>query len=253
MPALAEVQRDIRRVLVTGDDGDLGTFLVGGREPAKRLLIHRRQYETSLVKALLTKFPATQWLVGSPFVTEAARHYVREHPPRGPCIAEYGDSFPEFLSTSPAAEQVPYLLDFAELECRVGHVSIAVDAPAVVSETLSTAPADRLADVTLVLQSGLCYLRVSWPVDTLMKLYLTDSAPESLEFQPEETWIEICGARGEFRMNRLTSSTFKFRQTLLDGRKIGDAAEAALEAEPAFDPGAALIDLVRAGLITAFQ
>lgn len=89
MPALAEVQRDIRRVLVTGDDGDLGTFLVGGREPAKRLLIHRRQYETSLVKALLTKFPATQWLVGSPFVTEAARHYVREHPPRGPCIAEY--------------------------------------------------------------------------------------------------------------------------------------------------------------------
>jgi hypothetical protein len=45
------------------------------------------------ITALVEKFPATGWLVGSRFVSLAARSYVLEHPPRKPCIAEYGEDF----------------------------------------------------------------------------------------------------------------------------------------------------------------
>ena len=87
MPPLAEIQSRLRESVVAGDDAVVLPLLVGGQEPEKRLRIHRRHYEASLVTALLGKFPGTVWLVGSPFTIEAAREFVRRYPPRTPCIA----------------------------------------------------------------------------------------------------------------------------------------------------------------------
>jgi hypothetical protein len=251
VPLLAEIQTSIRQSVVAGDEFPLSALLTGGQNPLKRIQIHRRHYETSLVTALLGKFPATIWLVGSPFVTEATRHYVREHPPRKPCIVEYGEGFPEFLSTRPAGERVPYLRDFAALEWHIGQVSIAVDQSAIAGEQLSGVPADAVPDALMTMQTGLRYLHASWPVDELMKLFLTDSAPDALQFDPEAVWIEVRGARGEFRMSRLARGESTFRKSILEGRSIGEAAEAALDAEAGFDPGVALARVVTEGLITA--
>jgi hypothetical protein len=186
-------------------------------------------------------------------VTEAAQQYVRENPPRKPCIAEYGESFPQFLSTRPAAGLAPYLQEFAELEWRVGDVAIAVDEPAIRPEALSEVHADRLPDAKLTLQSGLHYLRSSWPIDELLKLYLTEAAPDTMEFEPAQIWIEIRGARGEFRMNRLESGEFRFRSSIVEGRSVCDACEVALDADPGFDPGVALAALVMEGLLIAIK
>jgi hypothetical protein len=253
VPQLADIQADVHQAVVAGDEPRIGPLLAGGQDPLKRLQIHRRHYETSLVTALLGKFPATIWLVGSPFVTHAAREYIREYPPRRPCIAEYGEGFPAFLSKSPTAERVPYLGDFAALEWHVGQVSIEVDQRAVFLEELSAVPGDAVPDAVMTIQTGMRYLEASWPVDELMKLFLTDSAPGSLQFEPADVCIEMRGARGEFRINRLTRGEFTFRKSILNGRSIGEAAEAALEADSRFDPGWALARVVAEGLITGIQ
>jgi hypothetical protein len=253
VPHLADIQADVRQAVVAGDEPRIGPLLAGGQDPPKRLQIHRRHYETSLVTALLGKFPATVWLVGSPFVTEAARHYIREYPPRRPCIAEYGEGFPAFLLNRPAAERVPYLGDFAALEWHVGQVSIEVDRPAIFLEELSAVPGDVVPDAVMTMQTGLRYLEASWPVDELMKLFLTDSAPGALQFEPADVYIEVHGARGEFRINRHTRGEFTFRKSILNGRSIGEAAEAALDAESSFDPGGAFARVIAEGLITGIQ
>jgi hypothetical protein len=252
VPALADIQLRIRNAVVKGDAADIVPLLVGGQDPAKRLAVHRRNYETSLVTALLTKFPATVWLVGTRFVTEAATSFVRQQPPEAPCIAEYGGGFPRFLSTLPAAEQVPYLGDFARLECNLGQVSIAIDAPAAEFGNLAL-NGDTLLNSALVLQPGLRYLRVSWPVDDLMNLYLTDSAPDSFALSPCDASIEVYGARGEFRMSRMDAATLTFRQAILNRRSIGDAAESALDVDSIFNPGEALRTLIAAGLVVSIQ
>jgi len=69
-------------------------MLSGGARPEYRLAIHQRHYAASLTRALLDRFPATVWLVGSELVTDAARSFVHEQPPSKPCISEYGDCFP---------------------------------------------------------------------------------------------------------------------------------------------------------------
>jgi hypothetical protein len=87
----------------------------------------------------------------------------------------------------------------------------------------------------------------------LITLFLTDSAPEQMAFEPADTWIEVRGARGEFQINRLTSGEFAFRKSLAEGQPIGNAAEAALESETSFDAGRALAALFAGRLVTAIK
>src|SRR3974377_2053212 len=81
VPALADIQSFFRNAVVTGCVSRIMTLLPGGHDPEKGLGIHRRNYEISLVTALLTKFPATVWLAGTSFVTDAAIGFIRSPPP----------------------------------------------------------------------------------------------------------------------------------------------------------------------------
>ncbi len=249
MQSLAEIQSGVRRAVATGDFAAVLPLLVGGQAPEHRLAIHRRHYETSLITALVDKFPATTWLMGSRLVSGAAKLFVAAHPPGTPCIAEYGGDFPAFLARRPSADRVPYLCAFSQLEWHIALVAIAADEPALRIEELSAILPEVLPDTALTLRSGVRYLHASWPVDELMRVYLTETAPERLEFEPAEVWLEIRGSRGEFHMNRLELGEFIFRESILKGNSIGDAAERALDADVGFDPGRALRALLTDGLV----
>jgi hypothetical protein len=251
VPGLADLQRRVRRAVVTGDADGMESLLVGGHRPLKRLAIHQRHYEASLVAALLGKFPATAWLVGTPFLSDAATRFVRDQPPAAPCIAEYGEGFPSFLSTCPGADRVRYLQGFAQLEWHIGHVAVAVDRPAVTLEEFSRIDIDFLPEAVLTLQAGLRFVQASWPIDELMKVYLTNTAPDQLSMERADVLIEIRGARGDVHINRLEPGEFTFRKAVLDGRSIADAAERALESDAAFEPGSAFAALITDGLVTA--
>jgi hypothetical protein len=250
VPGLAEIQLRVRDAVVAGQTSALEPLLAADDRSRTRFDIHRRNYEASLISALLEKFPASAWLAGTSFLTQAAMRYVHQHPPEAPCIAEYGGSFPEFLSKCPGAERVPYLLSFAELEWCLGHVAIEVDEPGIPQEAFRAIAPELLPDQTLLLRPGVRYLAAEWPVDDLMKLYLAETAPEYLSFEPAAVWLEIRGARGEFSLTRLAFCEFLFRQSVREGNSIGAAAERALDGDPSFDPATALACLIASGLVT---
>jgi hypothetical protein len=249
MQPLYEIQAHLRDAVICGDTNGISSALIGGRDPEKRLSIHQRNYQASLTDALLTKFPAAQWLLGTRFVTEAAGSFIRECPPCMPCIADYGSEFPDCLGQ--CAPHLRYVRDFAILEWFVGKVAIAIDHPPVDIDAFSKI--DSLPDTVVTFQTGVHYLHTGWLVDELMTVYLSDNAPAQFELRPEGVWIEIHGARGEFQMNRLIEEDFMFRQSLLQGFSIGAAAARVLDLNPGFDPGPALVSIVKAGLLTAIS
>ncbi len=253
MPTLTELQESIRQAVVLGEASAAAPLLVGGRDALKRLAIHHRHYETSLVTALLDRFPATIWLVGSTIVTAAARKFVRDRPPSRPCIAEYGEDFPAFLSGVGGAADLPYLRSFAELEWHMGRLSLAVTLPALSRSDLSALGPDRLADVRITLQPGVHYVHAAWDVDSLIRFHLTDSAPDRFSLQSGDVWHEHRGARGDLQMNRLDCAIFAFRAALSAGQLLGDAAISALDLDTTFDAGQALATLITDGLATAAE
>jgi hypothetical protein len=201
-----------------------------------------------LVAVLRQKLPATTWLVGPDLVAAAARAYVRLHPPQTPCIADFGDAFPAFLADFDHAARIPYLQSFAELELALGRVSISIDSAPLTWADIASVGGEVLLDVRLTMQPGLHYLRSSWAVDSLIKMYLADSESESFILAEEETLIEIRGARGSLWIERLDPAKFCFRSALRHDRTIGDAADEALGCNDAFDAGGALRELVQSGL-----
>jgi hypothetical protein len=236
---------------VLGEASAVAPLLLGGSDARKRLAIHHRQYETSLVMALLDRFPATSWLVGSTFVTEAARQFVRDRPPSRPCIAEYGEDFPVFLSARRGATELAYLRAFAELEWHLSRLSLAVTLPSLGQADFSALDLDTLADVRITMQPAVHYFHAAWAIDDLMRLYLTDSAPDRFVLHDGGVWIELRGARGELQMNRLDCSTFAFRAALSAGQALGNAASSALDLDAAFDAGGALAALIADRLVIA--
>src|SRR5262245_65879730 len=125
MTRLAEVQLHLRDAVVSNGKRRVALQLIGGADPSKRLVIHQRNYQSSLIEALRTKFPATEWLVGTGVLTEAAARFIQERPPTTPCIAEFGDTFPDFLAAR--LTHLDYIRDFGRLEWCVGKAAIAVD------------------------------------------------------------------------------------------------------------------------------
>jgi hypothetical protein len=247
---LASLQQALADGLIRGDTGRVASVLRGGRDPRARLAIHVRHYETSLVTALHMKFPATHWLVGSELVAAAARAYVHARPPTRPCIAEYGRSFPAFLARFARARELPYLRMFAELELAAAETATAIELAPLAWSDAASIGSDRLLACSLSLQPGTRYLRSSFRVDELMKMYLSESTQERFEVERSQTCIEVRGARGALRISRMERAPFAFRAALAAGRSIGDSAARALRYEPSFDAGAALFDVIKTGLAT---
>ena len=250
MPSLAEFQTLVRSAVIGTDSTSLAPFLTGSRYPEKRFAIHRRHYEASLVRSLVEKFPAVNWLVGSPLLTAAARTYVLSHPPCTPCIAEYGEDFPAFLANDPGAARYPWIRWVGELEWHIGHAVLAVEQAPLARSPLAAINADQLTDLGLCLQPGLRYLAAPWPIDDLVKLFLSEAAPERYELETQNVFLEIHGTRGAFSISRLEPGAFTFRKLIAVRKSIGAAAEQATKEVPLFDPGSALALLLADGLAT---
>ncbi|MBX9777045.1 MAG: DNA-binding domain-containing protein [Xanthobacteraceae bacterium] len=227
--------------------------LMGGRDPRRRFLIHRRNYETSLIKAMMQKFPATAWLVGAADLMEAARVFVHASPPAEPCISQYGRDFPDFLSGTSLAAKLPYLRDFCELEWHLGRAAIAIDEPPVPISVLARFDPGQLAGLMLRFQSGVRYLHAGRPVDELMQIFLSESAPKSFMLTAEPVWLEIRGARGAFEIARMTADEFAFRNILARGAKVEQAARVAIEANASFDITTAFSNLFAQGLVAGWD
>ena len=250
MHSLADLQSSIARAMTTGEAEPVVARLVGGTDPDKRLNVHLRHYEASLTAALGDKFPACAWLAGEHVVSAAARAYVHAYPPVQPCIADYGEEFPQFLANYGRARALPYLESFATLEWTVGRVSIAIDHAPISWSDVGQLGSERLVDAVLSLQPGVHYLRSAWGVDELMTTYLRGTEPERFVLPGADTFIEVRGARGTVHLTRLDNAAFTFSRELAAGSSVGEAAGNALELDAAFDPGEALRRLVHTGLIT---
>jgi hypothetical protein len=101
------------------------------------------------------------------------------------------------------------------------------------------------------LQSGTHYVRAAWGIDTLIKLYLADTAPDTWTLQPEDVYLEVRGSRGTLSFSRLNPAAFAFRVSLMARATRGEAAARALGVDATFDPGAALLSLMDDGVVTS--
>lgn len=251
MLGLADAQAAMRTAIIDGSAAGILPRLIGGRDPRYRLSIHQRHYGASIADLLRRRFPTLEWLVGAPFLAQAANDFARWSPPSRPVLGEYGVDFPNFLAGLPSVEAMPWLVDLGALEWRLAEVAAQIELPALGLDAFAAFSENSLDEIGLRLQPGASYFNSAWPVDDLVRYCLDGNAPERLEFSMTPIWLELCGARGSFSIRRLDRGVHGFRLAIASGMSLAAAIERTASA--GIDPGAAFAGLFADGLVTRIE
>lgn len=217
-----------------------------GVSDPKRFAVYRNNVIAGLGKALEGRFPVTLRLVGGEFFRGMARAFIAVHRPASPLMAQYGDELPGFIERSGAAADVPYLADVARLEALWTRAYHAADLDPLPIGALAELPADGLAEARLAKHPAAGLVASRWPVGSIWSVHQeAELRPVGHPDDAETVLIVRPGA--EVGVHVLPAKDARFAAALLSGATLGEAAQAAMAADGAFDFGTALVGLVGLG------
>jgi hypothetical protein len=247
VPALREVQAAVRTALLGGDEEHARRLVAGDG-----LAIHRHHVVTTLTDVLADAFPVVRRLVDARFFAYAADTYLRDHPPAGPCLFEYGATFPDFLATFPPCRALAYLPDVARLEWAIHAAFHAEDVPALEPESLVAVPEDAAARLIVRMHPSVAYLRSPWAIDRIWEAHQENGRLEDVRLEADEVRLEVRRTGEDVVFARLPPAVFVFRRALAAGRCLGEAVAEALVDDATFDLPAALAALLGSTLVAGF-
>ncbi|MGH7355917.1 MAG: DNA-binding domain-containing protein [Candidatus Rokuibacteriota bacterium] len=254
MPALRELQADMRAALLgAGDAPAAAAVLDDGLDASGRLAIYRHHVFATLTDVLKATYPVVCRLADERFFGWASDQYIREHPPAGPCLFEYGGTFADFLAAFPPCRELVYLPDVARLEWAMSRAESAADALPLDAHTLASVDPANTPRLRFTLDPSYALLESPWPVDRIWRANQPDADPDAtVDLATGGVRLEIRRVGDDVVFRALDPATFAFRRALAAGDTLGDAAVAALRLGTAFDLGCALRLLLDEGALTSF-
>lgn len=250
---LRELQAEMRAALLGGpQERAAAAVLEDGLTVDARLAIYRHHVFATLTDALKATYPVVCRLVDERFFGYAADRYIRQHPPAGPCLFEYGETFADFLATFPPCRDLAYLPDVARLEWAMNVAEHADDVVSLDGRALQELDPADTPRLTFAFDPSLTLLESPWPIDRIWRANQPDAVEASVDLAAGGIRLEVRRVGGDVVFRALGPAIRAFRQALIEGRTLGGAAAAALALESAFDLAGALRALFDEGVLTAF-
>ena len=222
-----------------------------GSDPAQRFAVYRNNVAVSLVDALADTYPVVQALVGEEFFRAMGSRFVLAQPPRSPVLASYGQGFDEFIEGFAPAAAVPYLADVARLEMARVLSFHAADAASVTPEEIQRAIAqpERLSDLRIKLHPALFQLASPYAVASLWAAHQDDGLPIAAVDIDQPEHVLLMRREQTVELHVIAAAGHHFIDRLVKGVTLGQAAQAALDADANFELSTVLGLLIRLGAI----
>ena len=230
---------------------EFGKGVVAGRmdlaQPA--FAVHRNTVMSGCVDALEANFPSVARLVGTEWFRAAAAAHIRVHAPRDARMVIYGEGFADFLAAFEPARDLFYLADIARLDRFWIEAHVAADADGVDSAWLARLSPEALGALRLVPHPA---ARWRWFADA--PIYSIWQRTRVAEPVDEIVWhgegALLTRPLDAVLSQRMSRSEGASLDACTEGRSLGEAAAAALEAEPDTDIAGVLARLLRAGALS---
>ncbi len=215
-----------------------------GLQPEARLRIYCNHATVTLTEALKTTFPVVCRLVDERFFAYAAHEYISNNLPSQPCLAEYGESFPDFLESFPACSNLVYLADVARLEWAITQ-SLHAQEPRPLDRSALASP-----DLVLRLHPAAQLVASQWPIDRIWQANQPDGDSDAvIDLDAGGVRLQVYRRRDRVVVRGVDESTYVFLDVLARGARLIDAVEAARRVYPMFDAAGSSNFLFEEGLI----
>jgi hypothetical protein len=215
--------------------------------PVRRFGVYRNNVAVGLASALRNRFPAVEKIVGEEFFAAMARVFVTEQPPRSPVLAGYGDDFPAFIATFEPARDLSYLADVARLESARTRAYHAADAMPLGADHFATLDSRLVGDIRIEMHPSTEIVRSPHPIVTIWAMNSGEREPAPIENWRGEDAL-VVRPHLEVEVRALPRGGAAFLLALAAGRRLAEAAEAALADDSEFDLTSNLAGLIGSGL-----
>jgi putative DNA-binding protein len=203
---------------------------------AARFALYRGNLTACWEKALGNAYPVLKQLVGEDFFRALAREYGRQRPSASGDLNQFGAGLADFLEDFEPTRPYPSFPDLARLEWLVHRAYYAADAPPLAPAELSP---QALEGAAIRLRPGHALLASDWAVVALWQAHQQPPAtfPGELNL-PCRALVHRPDWRVQVR--EVGPGEWAALARLQAGAWLVAALEAGLDADPDFDPGAAL-------------
>jgi hypothetical protein len=251
MLTLHDTQAAFRRALLADEPEAIAALIAeDGLAAEERIAVYRNNVFSSLTAALRDTFPAVCRLVDERFFAYAAHEFIRAHPPERACLSDYGGRFADFLAAFPPCRDLVYLPDVARLEWLMNVAAHAPDAAPLAPSLLTAIAPEDAPRLVLQLQLAHGLIVSPWPIDRIWRANRPGAAgEETIDLAAGGVQLEIARIDEDVMLRTLDAAVFAFRHAIARSATLAVAIEAALAAEPRFDPAMALADLFREGIV----
>ncbi len=247
MPAHPDLQAAFAAGLVTGALPG-GVTAQNPAEVPRRYDVYRNNVSHSLTRALATKFPAIERLLGEAFFAAMAKVFADGHRPQSPVLMVWGDAFPGFLAGFPPVAAYPYLADVARIELARGTAYHAADCTPLTSEALQ-ALALTGGDGLLFLHPSVQVLQSAHPAFSIWQGNQPGQEPGTMAGKGAENTLVLRNCALDVVVQAILPAEAVMLQRIQAGDTLMAAANAAATTDAQFDPSPLLAMLFQAGAL----
>jgi hypothetical protein len=250
---LPELQLRFVAALFGGSRDALAPWILGdGIDSEARLGIYRNNLRQGFAKTLALEFPVIERLVGSDYWRQLAREFQAAHPSRSGNLHHIGAPFAAFLRQRFGATQYAYLADVAELEWGYQEALVATDAPPLEVGALQSIAPEHYPQLVFTVHPACRLVRTGYPVIRIWRANQPDvPVPETIDLRSAADLILVRrAAAASIEFIALPPGQFAFLEAISRSAPLGEAIDAALAVDDAFDAAQALRRCVALGALT---
>lgn len=230
-PSLAEVQRWFKSRVRPGESTAPVTPPAPTLNPQRevpgevRLSVYAGGYLARIREALAEVYEAVHHIVGESAWSELSQAYVQRYPSHDYNLSFAGRHLPEFLTTHPLTQQLPFLPDLAALEWVVCQAFHAFDQPPLDAARLAASPLEEWEHARLSFQPSVGRVASTWPILDLWEVRKQprETIDLALVNRPQRVLIFRQGLHVQCEL--LDERQDLLLRGLLTGRCLGDVCD----------------------------
>lgn len=247
MSELARLQARFAAGLLTPGDNPAELFRGEPAQAARRFAHYRGNLTANWDKSLGNAYPVLRKLVGKEFFRALAREFGRARPLAEGDLNRFGSELAEFLEGFAPVTDYPYLPDMARLEWALHRAHYGADTPALSWTLLAAMDADTLDGLRMRLRQVCTLLRSPWAIANIWRAHQPAGPPWPEDIAKPSRHL-VCRPNWRVEVMPLSPGEFVALEAIAEGATLGAALESATDADPEFDPTAALPRWLQAGI-----